>query len=289
MRTIVSALALVVSGLSWADETPPKASPDVSSWSTDYVASYKQARLEQKFLLVWFSSDTLTKPEEEFAGALSDESLGESLSWFVSVRVGKSATVVIEGKTLWLLGHASFAHLSRRPGLAIIDLRDPASPHYAGLVSVCPFRGGRPLSQRRFRVLLDLPTGTLTQRTMIFAVRTHPDLPRSTAGVFDPLLASETTKHSAHQASINLQGHHNWDRRFHFINARLPSRLIAQEVCAESWPGQSLVDAAEECVDSWRQSSGHWSAVSAYQPRYGYDMKLGRNGVWYATGIFARR
>ena len=175
------------------------------------------------------------------------------------------------------------------PGLAIVDLRDKQSEHYGDIVSIYPFRTGKPLDQAKLKILLELPTGTLTQRTLIFAVRTHKDKPQSTQGVFDPLLASETQKHSVHQASINLQGHHNWDRRFQLISAKLPDRLLAQEVCAESWPRQNLVEAAEECVHSWRQSTGHWSAVSSPHPRYGYDMKRGKNGVWYATGIFGKR
>ena len=65
--------------------------------------------------------------------------------------------------------------------------------------------------------------------------------------------------------------------------------MLSREVCAESWPGQRLVEAAEECVHSWRQSSGHWEAVSGQHVCFGYDMKLGASGVWYATGIFGDR
>jgi len=138
-------------------------------------------------------------------------------------------------------------------------------------------------------VLLSLPIGSLTQRTLIFAVRTHPEGPASAISDPSPLLFAETANHSTHQANIAVQGHHDWENRFHAINARLPSGLIATEVCAESWPGQPLVDAAEECVHSWRQSSGHWNSVRARHALFGYDMKRGRNGIWYATGIFARR
>ena len=55
---------------------------------------------------------------------------------------------------------------------------------------------------------------------------------------------------------------------------------------AESWGGETLVDACIECVHSWRQSSGHWNAVRRHQPLFGYDIKRGANGIWYATGIF---
>jgi hypothetical protein len=259
------------------------------TWNSDYYAAYEAAKSGHKCLLIWFHPDRLSAADEEFARCFDDEQLARGLESFVLVKLPQSSKVEIAGKPQQLLGHAAFAELLKLPGLAIVDLRDKQSEHYGDVVSLYPFRSGKPLDQARLQVLLELPAGTLTQRTLIFAVRTHPDGPRSTQGVFDPLLASETQKHSVHQASITLQGHHNWERRFQLISAKLPDRLLAQEVCAESWPGQHLVEAAEECVHSWRQSSGHWSAVSSAHPRYGYDMKRGKNGVWYATGIFGKR
>ena len=123
---------------------------------------------------------------------------------------------------------------------------------------------------------------------MIFAVRIHSESPESTAGEFSPLLSEEAEMHSRHQASISRQGHHQWETRFHRINAKLPKALLAQEICAESWSGQRLLAAALECVRSWRQSPGHWDAVRTYHPLFAYDMARGSNGVWYATGIFGR-
>jgi hypothetical protein len=185
-----------------------------------------------------------------------------------------------------LLDHPAFAEMHHAPGLAIIDMSEPDGPLYRQVVSIYPFTHG-PISVEKLAVMLALPRGTLTQRTLIFAVRTHPELPASTAGQFSQFLARETENHAAHQASITLQGHHNWNTRFHAINAELPGGLAAREVCAESWPGQNLLEAAEECVHSWRQSSGHWDAVSSRHVLFGYDMKRGRNGIWYAAGIFA--
>jgi hypothetical protein len=59
------------------------------------------------------------------------------------------------------------------------------------------------------------------------------------------------------------------------------------EVCAESWPGQGMIDSCIDCVDSWRHSSGHWQGVSRRHRAFGYDIRRGRNGIWYGTGIFA--
>lgn len=203
--------------------------------------------------------------------------------------------------------HPAFAELQGRSGLAIVDLQAPQRATYGRVISLVPATGfsvtgfsatgsnsagsgaeSRFPSASALRVLLELPAGSLTQRTLIYAVRLHPESPRSTDGHSHPLLFEEAEKHSSHQASIGVQGHHAWDQRFHRINARLPAGVIAQEVCAESWPGQDLVAAAVECVHSWRQSSGHWSAVSGRHAYFGYDMKRGANGIWYATGIFGR-
>jgi hypothetical protein len=123
---------------------------------------------------------------------------------------------------------------------------------------------------------------------VIFAVRIHPDNPKSTDGELSTRLVEEARSHSQYQADIRKQGHHNWDRRFRQINTHLPTELWACEVCAESWPGQHLLESAIECVDCWRYSEGHWSAVVAEHPYYGYDMKLGTNGVWYGTGVFGK-
>jgi hypothetical protein len=191
-----------------------------------------------------------------------------------------------DDRAVRLLDHPAFAEMLGSPGIAILDLTDPASPHFRRVVSVYPFRREY-ISKDRLAALMDLPLGTLTQRTLIFAVRTHPERPASANSHLSPILARETESHAFHQASIALQGHHNWESRFHAINARLPAGLLAQEVCAESWPGQSLVEAADDCVASWRQSPGHWEAVSSRHALFGYDMKRSTGGTWYATGIFA--
>ncbi|MCE9555471.1 MAG: hypothetical protein K8T91_19155, partial [Planctomycetes bacterium] len=127
------------------------------------------------------------------------------------------------------------------------------------------------------------------QRTLIYAVRMHPEHPASADGKVNVTLTSFAEEHSQYMAAVQVQGHQDWENRFHQLEARIPGDLTPSEVAAESWPGQSLVDAAEECVHSWRQSSGHWDAVRHRHPIFGFDMKLGRNGIWYATGIFGRR
>jgi|GEM_PF-539117 len=193
----------------------------------------------------------------------------------------------LERETM-LIRHPAFYEMLNTPGVAIIDYKDKDAEYYGQIVSVFPFLKKRPYTVEQTRVMLTLPPGTVTQRSVIFAVRIHPDKPKSTEGELSPRLVEEARSHSQYQASLRKQGHHNWDRRFQQINAILPTELVAGEVCAESWPGQHLLESAIECVDCWRYSEGHWSAVSAEHPYYGYDMKLGTNGIWYGTGVFGK-
>jgi hypothetical protein len=183
-----------------------------------------------------------------------------------------------------LMAHPAFADLHERPGVAVIDMRDKTSRHFHRVVSILPFTESTTVGE--LRELLRLPTGSLSQRTLILAVRTHPDSPESARHAFTPLLADECESHAEYQAELGVQGHHDWETRFHRIAGRLGDGQVPQEVCAESWPGQTLWDAAKECVSSWRQSPGHWNAVRTPHPVFGFDMKRGRNGVWYSVGIF---
>jgi hypothetical protein len=121
---------------------------------------------------------------------------------------------------------------------------------------------------------------------MIWAVRIHPERPASTTGHEDPQLAQAATNHSQHQANLGVQGHQQWDSRFHRVRSMVGAST-ASEVVAESWPGENMIDSCIDCVASWRQSSGHWRAVRRRHRFYGYDIRRGRNGIWYGTGIFA--
>jgi hypothetical protein len=254
----------------------------------DYAAAYHAAQSEQSMLLVYFQHPAAATQDAFATQMLNAPAIQEKLKHFVVAVVPTTAAGKVQGKLICFLNHPAFAEMRCQPGIAIIDLSDRESSNYGHVVSVYPFRAGRTLTQPQFATMLDLPPGSLTQRTLIFAVRVHPEGPASASGRFSSLLAAESESHSRYQANLGVQGHHNWDYRFQRINSQLTG-LTAQEVCAESWPGQDLVDAAFECVDSWRQSPGHWSAVRSRNSQFGFDMKRGRNGIWYGTGIFARR
>ncbi|HVC99451.1 MAG TPA: hypothetical protein VND64_37640 [Pirellulales bacterium] len=257
-------------------------------WHTDYGKAIRIAQAQEKMVFIEFQSSDNAAQRRFDTETQLDDTVRELLRRYVAVRLPLDVEITVGGAVSRLLNHPAFAELNGRPGIAIIDYAHHDADYYGHVVTAVSFVPGKfyRFHPRHLAVALDLPPGTLTQRTMVFAVRIHPEAPASTRGELDPMLATEASSHSTYQAQIRVQGHHHWGRRFPRLSRLLPRGLRAQEVVAESWPHEGLVDAAVDCVDSWRQSSGHWSAVRAKQPRFGYDMQRGGNGIWYATGLF---
>lgn len=106
----------------------------------------------------------------------------------------------------------------------------------------------------------------------------------------DLTLQSMAIEHAQYQARLGQQGHQLWDERVKRLYAALPNFGEFAEVCAESWPDQLVEDAAEEMYKSWRQSPGHWEAVTKPNDGWGYAMAFcDRRRVWYACGVFGYR
>lgn len=276
-------------------------------WHSDYFEAYRAAQKSHKMLFIYFCDNGAVHggsgqpiPLDPVDSELSNPITRAKLDRFVLLRLPLDASVPVDGRPSVLLSHPAFALLRSGPGVAILDLAHPDAPYYTFVVSICPFTAGKyyHFQPEHVATLLDLPAGTMTQRTMVFAVRIHPERPASTLGEASPVLYDEAESHSRYQAQVQVQGHQQWESRFHRIIGRLFGRggrgsttvMVAPapaEVVAESWPNENLLDSCVDCVDSWRQSSGHWSQVHAQHVSYGYDIQRGANGIWYATGIFS--
>jgi hypothetical protein len=287
--------AMERANIAGTDNLEHEASADCSRateivWFADYAKAMTAADDQNKMLLVYFCDSCGDGPCHRFqAETLNDPAVRKKMQDYVCVQLPLDARITVAGKPVTLLEHPAFHEMLGRPGIAIVDCRSDDAKLRGAVVSTFPITRTLWYTPQQMAVILDLPPGTLTQRTLIYAVRIHPDKPASANGELDANLLAEAQSHSQYQADIRLQGHHAWQSRFQRIVARLPDGLTAREVCAESWPGENLVEAAVECVRCWRLSDGHWSAVRASNRCFGYDMKRGSNGVWYATGIFATR
>jgi hypothetical protein len=269
---------------------PAQEKPVELAWQTDYATAMEVAKEQKKLMLIFFfdpANERSTQFEQDVLG--SADVRKRLCAEYICLRLAVDAKIQSGEEEITLIKHTAYKEMLGQPGIAVVDFAHPDTPLDSTVVSTFPLTPRLSYTPEQMLVILGLPPGTLTQRTLIYAVRIHPERPASTNGEVSPRLMAEAESHSCHQSRIRLQGHHQWETRFHIINAILPRGLMALEVCAESWPGQNLVDSAIECVRCWRYSSGHWSAVRANHPLYGYDMKLGSNGVWYATGIFGCR
>jgi hypothetical protein len=290
-------LTAIAPGVTCADEgaaRDAKATPADKStvtvagleWSGDYARAYRAAKIGKRMLLINFIGGGHQQASAERYIAANPR-LQASLANVERARLPVSTEITVNGKRQRLLSFPAFAEMRGGPGFVLIDLHHEGQSYYGCPVNILPFASGKYYHWRNnhLAVVLDLPPGTLTQRTMIWAVRTHPEGPASTYGVHHPTLARGAAQHSNYQASIGVQGHHNFDSRFGQLSGAAGGSV--SEVVAESWPGQNMIDSCIDCVHSWRQSPGHWRGVARRHRAFGFDIRRGRNGIWYGTGIFA--
>jgi hypothetical protein len=92
-------------------------------------------------------------------------------------------------------------------------------------------------------------------------------------------------KHARSMATRRHQDHKDWDNgrqmgRFWDIQIEMPG-VEAREICAESWPGDSVKEAAAGCWDEWKTSPGHWSVANGKPDLYGVGMARSRKGIYY--------
>jgi hypothetical protein len=259
-------------------------------WMSSYAEATFAADRQNKMLLIYFCDTSPDSPCQRFTKeTLDDPQVRRKLRDYICVRLPLDAKITVQGKDVVLLEHEAFGEMLGRPGVSIVNYRTADTKLRGGVISEFPLTEQLWYAPEQMAVILTLPPGTLTQRTLIYAVRTHPEHPASTDGDPNPALLEEAQSHAQYQASARSQGHQAWGSRFARILSRIPGVGAPREVCAESWRGQGLVEAAIECVRCWRTSSGHWSAVRARTRYFGYDMKQGANGIWYATGIVDAR
>jgi hypothetical protein len=223
-----------------------------------YFPAFEEARESGKMLLIDFGTgfDFSTVDPKKLEG-------------YVICQVPFNHTIRLEGKTERLIDAPAFACLQQQPGIAVVDLAHKS--HFRETVSVLP---------QRYAVayyvgaLLDLPAGSLTQRSLTWAFRVHQERPACVYGTADPVLMEHADRHSAEQAAYNSMYHAGY----------FPGSF---EIVAQSWlgSGANVADVAIDLVNLWRTSPAHWGAAVTPWSSYGLDMQS-NGSVWYATGVF---
>ena len=262
----------------------------------DYEKATCNAIQSQSMLLVSIEPNCTSIDADDVVGQWLDQEaiqklfLNSQTPW-IFCRIAITDTIHLDGSKTRLVDHPSLAELRHGPGIFVVDYAHDDPAINGRIVSILPRTPGKfyQFSPSHMNEIATLPPGTLTQRSMILAVRIHPEHPKSILGTLDPILVEEAQSHSLYQAQIGKQGHHNW----HIRSRRILSKILfpgshPTEIVAQSWEHQDLLDSCVDCVHSWRHSPGHWNAVKSLQTRFGYDIRRGKNNVWYATGIMFR-
>jgi len=280
-----------------ADYVPYHITP--ISWETNYEDAVRRAKLSSKFLLLYLCADDNTEIHADVAAlpvvsgcrkfdtiVLDDSSVRYGLHQYVLLKLPMDTKIVGEdGTPTTIYTLPGFEHLVGHPGLIVLDFAHWDKPYYEEVVGILPFLRGESPTTGQTKTFLELPPGTLTQRTLTYAVRIHPDRPLSANGEPAPIVMQMAAEHALYQAERGVITHQNFGVRSSRCQEVLGSGTPA-EICAQSQPGLGLFEGATACMRAWRNSSAHWSIAKRSQRYYGYDMARGKNGAWYAVGFF---
>lgn len=252
------------------------------TWHTDFLKASLLAKETKKDLVVHFRAD------DSLDKALDSAEVRDRLKQFVCVRL--PVDYVYKGEKM--LDRPQLAEMHNKPGLAIVSRHDESLPYHDYLISAHPqmasrYRWAPTLGAKEICTILDLPpTATLSQRSLIYAITVHPDAPKSVLCNCHAATLEHAEAHSGRQASMGNQHHADLIGAMGRIGPRVGGVGGASEVVAESWGGESMLEACYSCVDAWRHSAGHWGAIMSSHRYFAYDIALSRNSKWYATGIF---
>jgi len=269
-------------------------------WETDYEFALETAETSSRLLLIYLYADNESDIPAELAAlpvasacqrfdtVVLDNCLVRSeLSRYVLLKLPVDTKIADEnGVETTIYALPGFEHMIGHPGLVVIDFERRNKPYYGKVVGILPFMRGVAPTAEQTDTFLGLTPGKLTQRTLIYAVRTHPDRPQSTDGEPAPVVMQAATDHALYQAERGVLNHYNFGARSYQVKEVLGEGGMPAEICAQSQSGEGLFEGAIACMRAWRYSSAHWSIAKRSHRYYGYDMVRGKNGAWYAVGFF---
>ncbi len=241
------------------------------TWHEDYFTAYKEAEREHKQLFIFFRDEQQGHVADSYEfNELTDEALEPGLRKMVLAVLPLDAT--IQNTQEQLLDHEAFVHQQHRQGIAVVDLVDSGSSLHGKVVSAHPFTEGRHMTSESTKLVLELPRGTITQRSLIYAARLNPYQPAGVKGKATNKLLDFAAGHCGTMCS--------WSSMHH-------SSYGGAEIVANLGSGKTIVDTAKAAIAMWQGSPPHWGILTRQYRNFGLDMKRSASGHWYATGVFS--
>ncbi len=239
-------------------------------WHDDYFTAYRDAERQQKQLFIFFRDERDSAAADSYElTVLTDDSLQESLRKMVLAVIPVDVSIPESDERL--LDYDAFQHQQHRQGIAVVDLVESGSDLHGKVVSAHPFTRGRHLTAASTKIVLDLPRGTITQRSLIYAARINPYRPAGAQGEAAPELLDFAQRHCGTMCSWNSMHHSSYG---------------GMEIVANNGAGATIVDTAKSFIRMWQGSPAHWGILSGGHAKFGLDMKRSPSGHWYATGVF---
>ena len=145
-------------------------------WSNNYDESMSRAYHTQSMVLMYFHVNNIDLNQDPLYKTLNSEPIKTLIQNYVLITIPISTIHNINGKNIKLIDHYAYSELLGKPGLVIADFKNRDSKYYGEVISIYHYD----YSIESLISLFNLPYGSLTQRTLIFAIRTHREGPRST-------------------------------------------------------------------------------------------------------------
>ena len=239
-------------------------------WHDDYFTAYREAEQQHKQLFIFFRDEQDSEAADSYElTVLTDETLQKPLREMVLAVIPVDYSIHETQERL--MDYEAFQHQQNRQGIAIVDLVESGSPLHSKVVSAHPFTRGRHLTAPSTKTVLELPRGTITQRSLIYAARINPYKPAGAQGEATPDLLNFSHKHCGTMCSWNSMHH---------------SSFGGMEIVANNGESATIVDTAKSFIRMWQGSPPHWSILTGRHAKFGMDMKRAPSGHWYATGVF---
>jgi hypothetical protein len=280
-------------------EPSPEKLPGTLTWHSDYLAAYFEAAQEKRYLLMLFRETIVGGDEVASTDSFFAPSMRPMLEQFSRVDLplnaampdnsGPGSNETENDLPNLLLKHRSFRHLGVRSGIAVVDLTDPESANHARVVSVLPLPDNGLFSDDELMLALNLPKGAISQRTLLFAVRsTVPDSGLSMRQ-FSPTLIELAHRNSKYMASVEKIESFEQDARREQIAEEFGQQAELQELFFATESDATIHEAARQAVTRWTETSAAFDVLTTPATAMGMDMfQSSASGRWFVTCFVVR-
>ncbi|MDA1160233.1 MAG: hypothetical protein O2983_11535, partial [Planctomycetota bacterium] len=170
-----------------------------------------------------------------------------------------------------------------------VDLTDPASPNHARVVSVLPLQENGQFNNADLMLALNLPQGAISQRTLLFAIRsTVPDSSLSMRE-FSPTLIELAHRNSRYMANSGQVGSFDRENRAQQIEKEFGPQARLKELVFATEAETGIQDAALQAVTSWISNSESFDILDSPARAMGMEMfQNSESGRWFVTCFVVR-